>query len=102
MGRISLLALCERSGWKCHLCQGPVPVGVSKPHPLAPTRDHILPASQGGRGNIQNIALAHYVCNTWRKSREVTEARKERAEWTGWKDLFPLIWENPYGIVYRT
>lgn len=39
------------------------------PHPLAPTTDHIVPLSKGGKHERRNCQLAHFKCNTAKGAR---------------------------------
>lgn len=53
----------------CHICRMPIPEwahGVMN-HQLAPSRDHLVPKAQGGRGLPDNSAPAHRCCNSRRR-----------------------------------
>lgn len=48
----------------CALCGQPVDKSLRYPHPLSATVDHIIPLAQGGHpSDIENLQLAHFVCN---------------------------------------
>lgn len=48
----------------CALCGRPVDKSLRYPHPLSATVDHIIPLAQGGHpSDIENLQLAHFVCN---------------------------------------
>lgn len=71
------LRVYKRDNYVCQLCGKPLmmdkadTLGYGKPHPLAPTVDHIVPCSIGkqmGWSNIEinsetNLQSAHFVCN---------------------------------------
>lgn len=68
----------ERDGWICQLCGRPVERGVSvHQSPFAPTIDHIIPLSKGGKDSVANCQTAHYICNL-RKGRDLPKRRKYR------------------------
>lgn len=56
----------QRDGWRCHICKRVVKRGAVVPHPLAPTIDHLIPLSAGGRDAPDNVACAHFRCNSLR------------------------------------
>jgi 5-methylcytosine-specific restriction endonuclease McrA len=68
--RRQLLDLYERDIGLCWLC------GEHVPHPYweaeeindvnAPTRDHVIPKSRGGKNTLDNLRLAHSLCNRLR------------------------------------
>lgn len=53
----------ERDGWMCHLCGERIPQGLTYPHPLYPTIDHLVPLAIGGEHSYANVAAAHNRCN---------------------------------------
>jgi hypothetical protein len=57
--------LAERDGWTCHLCGEPINPGKRTGHQRA-TLDHLTPRSLGGRNGIENLKLAHAICNSKR------------------------------------
>lgn len=73
--RYTLLQIAERDGWKCHLCGGRVLKSVKVPHHRAATVDHLVPLSDGGADTLQNVALAHFICNTRRGVRGEAQLR---------------------------
>lgn len=60
--RISIQALGDRDGWRCHLCARKVTTQDA-------TADHLIPQSQGGSGAPSNLRLAHRRCNSKRGAR---------------------------------
>ncbi len=63
----------ERDGWRCQICRKPVDKTKKHPHPKAPTIDHIVPVSKGGKHSMSNVQCAHSRCNSLR--RDVGEAQ---------------------------
>lgn len=64
--RVIFRKVCERDGWCCHICGKKVDAQLAVPHPLAPTRDHVIPLALGGRHEMGNVRLAHFICNSRR------------------------------------
>ena len=64
---VTLFALGERDGWRCHLCGGKVPNRDHKNRVLDPEIDHLVPVSAGGSHTWDNVALAHRRCNYERR-----------------------------------
>jgi hypothetical protein len=61
----------ERGCVACCICHAPC-------IPVAADVDHVIPLARGGRHHIDNLGLAHPVCNQFKRSRprvEPTEAR---------------------------
>lgn len=56
--------LAARDGWRCHLCGNPIDPGATRRKRA--TLDHVIPRSQGGGNGIENMRLAHSVCNNHR------------------------------------
>lgn len=62
----------------CWLCGKPVDCTADwRIGPLAPTIDHVIPSSRGGSDDLDNLKLAHAVCNTARGDRPPTEQYEE-------------------------
>lgn len=66
--RISIHEVCQRDGWRCHLCGKRVSDRYASPHPLSATLDHLIPLADGGSDEPENLALAHRDCNTRRNT----------------------------------
>lgn len=58
------IEIFERDGWHCQLCGEVVDKGLSHPHSLSPTLDHIIPLAKGGSHERENVQLAHFICNS--------------------------------------
>lgn len=67
--RVVFSRVCIRDGWKCQICGDRVDPSLEVPHPLAKTRDHIIPLSEGGEHIETNVRLAHFICNSQRGAR---------------------------------
>lgn len=61
--RVTPLRVYERDGWRCYLCRRRVKRDAVVPHRLAPTIDHVIPLSKGGRDDMANARTAHFRCN---------------------------------------
>jgi len=64
--RMSIQELGVRDGWRCHLCCGRVKPSFVAPDPRSATFDHLIPVSRGGNDAPENLALAHWGCNSSR------------------------------------
>lgn len=53
----------QRDGYRCHLCNRKTNPAKTVPHPRAPTIDHIIPLSKGGKHDRWNCRTACYRCN---------------------------------------
>ena len=58
--KVDRLALYERDGGRCHLCDRKVPRHAFH-------LDHLIPLSKGGPHTAQNLRVAHPSCNVRRK-----------------------------------
>lgn len=77
----------------CGICGLPVDFTVKYPHPLSPCIDHIIPIAKGGHpSDIQNLQLAHWICNR-QKSDKLTVRKEETKTEVGNYDLpWSLDW----------
>lgn len=58
------LEICERDGWRCHLCRHPTPKRLRGSHcKRAPEVDHIIPLAAGGTHTRDNMACCCRQCN---------------------------------------
>jgi len=61
----------ELENWICHLCEKVVDYSLPTTHPLAPTVDHIIPITKGGKHEWDNVKLAHRSCNASKGNRRM-------------------------------
>lgn len=61
--RISVLLIAKRDSYLCHLCNQIVDMDIERTDKMGATIDHILPLSKGGLDTMENVALAHWICN---------------------------------------
>jgi 5-methylcytosine-specific restriction endonuclease McrA len=59
----------ERDDYTCQLCGEKVLLDVKHNHSAAPTIDHIVPLSKGGKHERINVQCAHYGCNVSKGNR---------------------------------
>lgn len=57
-------AVYERDGWRCGICGRKVRRGLSFPHPMSASLDHIVPLASGGSHTWDNVQCAHFICNS--------------------------------------
>lgn len=57
----------ERDGYQCRYCGRAVSVDVPQDHPARLTFDHVIPRSQGGKGNAANLVISCRRCNDAKK-----------------------------------
>lgn len=61
--RISVALIAKRDCYLCHLCNQIVDMDIKRTDKMGATIDHIVPLSKGGLDNMENVALAHWICN---------------------------------------
>lgn len=61
--RIDPLAIYERDGWTCQLCQQPVDRTLVHPDLASPSLDHRVALAAGGPHTEDNVWTAHLGCN---------------------------------------
>ena len=62
----------------CGICGEPVEFSFRYPHPLSPCIDHIVPVAKGGHpSDIDNLQLAHWICNRQKSDKLFMTARKD-------------------------
>jgi hypothetical protein len=60
---MTLAKLVARDGHLCGLCQKPVDLNLTFPHPCSATVGHIVPIERGGQDEPRNLRLEHLSCN---------------------------------------
>lgn len=71
---ITIRALADRDAWMCHLCGDPVRNVRHRrgmPRMDGPTIDHVVPLARGGAHTWDNVALAHFICNSRRGAKPI-------------------------------
>jgi len=62
----------------CCICGRPVDKTLKAPEPYSATVDHIVPINKGGHPcDIQNLQLAHWICNRLKSDRVPDVSRME-------------------------
>ena len=61
--RISVELIARRDSYLCHLCNQMVDMDIARTDKMGATIDHVLPLSKGGLDTMENVALAHWICN---------------------------------------
>lgn len=67
--RRRLIKLLRRDGFNCHICKKPLNLRAEYNAWDQPSLDHIIPRSEGGSHKLENLKLAHRMCNSVRGSR---------------------------------
>lgn len=81
------LRLLKRDGPNCYSCHGEMDFFARNDDPWRASIDHIIPKSKGGSDKIDNLRLAHSLCNELRPETDChvpeyvkVEARRIRIE----------------------
>jgi hypothetical protein len=61
--RISADVLIERDGDVCHICLTQIDLSLARNSRFGATIDHVIPVSKGGADTLDNMKLAHWICN---------------------------------------
>jgi len=70
-----------RDGSRCTLCGAPIDMRLPGTAKDGPTLEHRIPISAGGTNDLDNLALAHHVCNARRGRREPTQLGRQSRAW---------------------
>lgn len=63
----------------CAICGKPVDKTLPTYDPLAPTVDHIIPIAKGGHpADLDNLQLAHRICNRNKSDKLLPDEPKEK------------------------
>ena len=68
----------EASDHTCILCGEPIDPTLKAPHNMSRTIEHLTPIARGGRHDLDNIAFAHWSCNSQKRDRTLEEYREWR------------------------
>ena len=71
---VSLLDVVARDGWVCWLCNMPVDESLPRTSRMGATVDHVVPLAKGGSDELDNLRLAHWICNNKKSDRLVADA----------------------------
>lgn len=70
----------------CGICGKPVDMTLKWPNPLSKCIDHIIPVAKGGHpSDIDNLQLAHLICNN-RKSDKIVQETNQNKDKDGFID----------------
>lgn len=61
--RISADVLIQRDGNLCHICLTQIDLSLARNSRFGATIDHVIPVSKGGPDTLENMKLAHWICN---------------------------------------
>ena len=59
--------IAKRDHFFCHICAEPVDMSLPRTSRFGATLDHVVPIAKGGADTLDNLKLAHWICNV-RKS----------------------------------
>ena len=72
--------ILARDGHHCSLCDLPLDRSIKNgDDPFYITFDHVIPRSKGGTDTLDNLRLAHQVCNNERGNDPLIEVEDEAA-----------------------
>lgn len=81
----------------CGICGKPVDPELKYPHPLSRCIDHIIPVAKGGHpSDIDNLQLAHFICNTEKSDKLFKNVEDKQTQPIATKRALPLSvdWSN--------
>lgn len=61
--RKRMRSMLRRHGTHCSYCKGEMTTKRGFNHPMAPSRDHVIPLCRGGYDHLSNIVMACRWCN---------------------------------------
>ncbi len=62
----AIAALFKRDGLDCWLCRREINPALQYPDKLSMTIDHVIEQRNGGADDLENLRLAHNICNSTR------------------------------------
>lgn len=69
--------VAERDGHNCYLCGQKVDMSLPRTSRYGATLDHVIPLSKGGTDTMDNVKLAHWICNIQKSDKSLEEYRAE-------------------------
>jgi 5-methylcytosine-specific restriction endonuclease McrA len=70
--RVDVEFIADRDKYVCHICSDTVDMSLARNSRYGATLDHVIPLSKGGDDSLDNLKLAHWICNV-RKSDKLGE-----------------------------
>jgi hypothetical protein len=61
--RIDFSEVALRDSGLCHICGDAVDLSLPRTSRMGATLDHVIPISRGGLDLMENVRLAHWICN---------------------------------------
>lgn len=71
---VDRLAVYERDGWTCQLCNRPIDASSKWPDRMSPSLDHRTPLARGGAHAVENLQAAHLRCNLQKHTKDAVSA----------------------------
>jgi hypothetical protein len=68
--RLDIEMIAARDLFICHICETNVDMSLPRTSRMGATLDHVFPLSLGGDDSLENVKLAHWICNV-KKSNKV-------------------------------
>lgn len=78
--RITHEEIAERDEHRCHICGDSVDMSLPRTSKLGATLDHVVPVSRGGVDSLENLKLAHWICNVRKSNKMGDELVASEAE----------------------
>jgi 5-methylcytosine-specific restriction endonuclease McrA len=72
-GRIDVDVVAERDLFVCHICNELVDMSLPRTSKMGATLDHVFPLSLGGDDSMENVKLAHWICNVKKSNKLETD-----------------------------
>jgi hypothetical protein len=66
---VKRIEIFERDHWVCQICGEPVNPALLFPDSMSASLDHIIPFAVGGAHVMNNVQLAHFICNSKKSDR---------------------------------
>lgn len=69
--------VAQRDGFICYLCETAVDMSLPRTSRYGATLDHVIPLNKGGADTLDNVRLAHWICNIRKSDKTLEEYRAE-------------------------